>query len=403
MQKPNLNVFKNQLCIGCGACESLCPKSVLKVKEKDGFYKVDLETDECIHCGICTTNCLFSEEEFLKYKAPTKAYIGYDLEETFRMNSASGGLLTCMLNHLLKYKHIDGVVTAKFENGQFIYSILTSTEEVNRSRGSVYMPLHFNDIWKKIKNFKGNLAFVGTPCYCEEANRLRSGQRNYNNIKYIFALVCGHMPSKSATTNFLNKKGIKIDFSNVQDMKYRGEGWPGGGYIKYKAGGEEKFKHTDIWSYEDMSSSYTYNEACSSCSDLWGTYSDLGFADYWNPEYMKEGKGYSLVMVHNEAMIGILEAMSKEKEAYLEEIPIEAGIKTQAVPMYVKNVLNPKRKAKLLGRKVGFADKVFIGLEDSLKKQKYNSSRYKLLNKITWRTIVRGAGKYEKHNDNKSL
>jgi coenzyme F420-reducing hydrogenase beta subunit len=403
MQRPDLNVFKNQLCIGCGACENLCPKSVLKIKEKNGFYKIDLEQDACVKCNICTANCLFSKEDFLKYEVPSKAYIGYDLDEASRLNSASGGMLTCTLKYMLSHKYIDGVVTAKFEKGQFFYTILTELEALDKARGSVYMPLHFNDIWKKIKDFKGKLAFVGTPCYCEEAYKLRDSQRSFANIKYIFALVCGHMPSKNATINFLDKKGINSDLSKVEDMKYRGEGWPGGGYLKYADNKEAKFKHTDIWSYEDMSSSYTYNEACSTCSDLWGSYSDLGFADYWNPEHMKEGKGYSLVMVHNEAMAEILQNMQKEKSAYLEEITVEQGIKTQAVPLYVKTILNPKRRSHLLGRKIKLGDKLYIKLEDQLKKQKYNSVQYNLLNKITWRTIVRGAGKHEKANGNKPL
>ncbi|MEG0832667.1 MAG: 4Fe-4S binding protein [Oscillospiraceae bacterium] len=40
-------------CIGCGACEAVCP--VNAISEKDGKYVID--ADACIDCGACESGC----------------------------------------------------------------------------------------------------------------------------------------------------------------------------------------------------------------------------------------------------------------------------------------------------------------------------------------------------------
>lgn len=49
---PQLMVFEN-LCIGCGACEKVCPHDAVVT---DGeLYNRDM--DRCAHCGVCVTVC----------------------------------------------------------------------------------------------------------------------------------------------------------------------------------------------------------------------------------------------------------------------------------------------------------------------------------------------------------
>ncbi|MBU0483205.1 MAG: 4Fe-4S dicluster domain-containing protein [Proteobacteria bacterium] len=41
-------------CIGCGACETVCPHRVWKV---EGRQAVIVDYDGCMECGACATNC----------------------------------------------------------------------------------------------------------------------------------------------------------------------------------------------------------------------------------------------------------------------------------------------------------------------------------------------------------
>ena len=41
-------------CIGCGACETVCPHGVMRVNGKKAEV---VDRDGCMECGACATNC----------------------------------------------------------------------------------------------------------------------------------------------------------------------------------------------------------------------------------------------------------------------------------------------------------------------------------------------------------
>ncbi|MBI9083126.1 MAG: 4Fe-4S dicluster domain-containing protein [Desulfobacterales bacterium] len=43
-----------EACVGCGACQTVCPRGVLALEEKRA---VIIDRDGCIECGACATNC----------------------------------------------------------------------------------------------------------------------------------------------------------------------------------------------------------------------------------------------------------------------------------------------------------------------------------------------------------
>lgn len=43
-----------EACVGCGACETVCPHGVIAVTEKKAAV---VDRDGCIECGACATNC----------------------------------------------------------------------------------------------------------------------------------------------------------------------------------------------------------------------------------------------------------------------------------------------------------------------------------------------------------
>ncbi len=50
---PKVN---KKLCIGCGACQSVCPADPNVFEIKDGKSNVS-HPKACIHCGACEENC----------------------------------------------------------------------------------------------------------------------------------------------------------------------------------------------------------------------------------------------------------------------------------------------------------------------------------------------------------
>jgi len=49
-------IIDEELCIGCGACVSLCPKKILYIDEKSGRCKVNDET-QCDRLRGCEKVC----------------------------------------------------------------------------------------------------------------------------------------------------------------------------------------------------------------------------------------------------------------------------------------------------------------------------------------------------------
>ena len=46
--------FDTEACVGCGACEIVCPHGVMVVSGKKATVA---DRDGCIECGACATNC----------------------------------------------------------------------------------------------------------------------------------------------------------------------------------------------------------------------------------------------------------------------------------------------------------------------------------------------------------
>jgi len=43
-----------EACIGCGACETVCPHGVMRMNGKKARI---VDRDGCMECGACATNC----------------------------------------------------------------------------------------------------------------------------------------------------------------------------------------------------------------------------------------------------------------------------------------------------------------------------------------------------------
>lgn len=41
-------------CVGCGACETVCPHGVFEIKDKKA---VIVDPNGCMECGACANNC----------------------------------------------------------------------------------------------------------------------------------------------------------------------------------------------------------------------------------------------------------------------------------------------------------------------------------------------------------
>ena len=153
--KPNIIelVVKENRCIGCGACVSICPVNVLSMDfNSSGLYEPK-EISGCLKkCSLCLKVCPFYEKDQyedilskeLFYGLEYKQHIGYFINtyEFSKLNlneklcSASGGAGNYLLKKLLELDLVDEILTVK-PNGDpnklFKFNVFKSEDEIDLS------------------------------------------------------------------------------------------------------------------------------------------------------------------------------------------------------------------------------------------------------------------------------
>lgn len=363
-------VVSKNLCCGCGVCAAICPvKGCITIQfDKNLEYESVVNYDVCTNCGICLRVCPDDSEAngrvqrvFGKNHPNTRkneflgpflaCYVGYVANLEDRHASASGGVLTAILEELLTTKKIDGVALVGSSDyqttGKFFEAVLVdSVAKIRQNRGSKYYPIEHSGILKKIESKDGYYAVVALPCV---TLGIRKAQLYNNklrkNIHYIFSLVCGHSVSAAYTNYLLETSGIES--SSVVRLNYRDKERISNALdynlaVKYL---DKQGLKTKRFSFQSSnvgktfcSYMFTMNK-CLYCTDFAGELSDASFADAWLPEYIQDVNGTSLVIVRNAEIKSLVERMVMEGRLKLSPVPSETVIKAEWGPLYFKKEL----------------------------------------------------------------
>ena len=86
-----IRMISHDKCVGCTACESVCPKRCIKMKmDLEGFLYPVINLKECVNCGKCYQVCpTVSVKEQKKYPR-VLGMINRSL--AIRKESSSGGV-----------------------------------------------------------------------------------------------------------------------------------------------------------------------------------------------------------------------------------------------------------------------------------------------------------------------
>ena len=281
------------------------------------------------------------------------SWIGYSKDDSIRLNSASGGVITSTLVYLLNKGLIDGVVVvlSGTPNPEDAVPIIATTEEeIIASAQSVYMPVPVNKILCKTRNFHGKLGFVGLPDQVASIRILQMAKHPYvNNIEYILGPYTGTNMYKEAIRSFLRGRGVKNTIK-INSLKWRAGEWPGyleviledGRVIK-----AEKFYYNYLTPFFITKSSLL---ACDFTNEL----TDISVGDAWSPVYEKQRKGFSVVLSRTHKGDTILKEMYGDSKISLDPLDLSKAISMHG------HMLDFKKRGsfirihfkKMIGRKV---------------------------------------------------
>lgn len=355
-------IVQNDNCIGCGVCAGICPSNALSMNfNKYGEY-IPFEFSDCLKkCNLCLNICpfydtgenedslaraAFSNIEGIKHRLETGYYLdlyaGYSTVNDHRVNGASGGMATWLLETLLIRNIVDHVVCVTPHSNPeklFRYAIFDNIEAVRLSAKSAYYPVEMSEIIRQMLVGEGRYAIIGLPCFLK-ALRLAAKKNKKLSEKIIvtIGLVCGQTKSKYYTTYLASLSGV---FGALKKANYRGKSHekPANNYY-FHCVNENDSEGKLFWNEgvsEAWNNGWFTPNACNFCDDVFAEVADVTVMDAWLPEYSRESKGTSMVLSRSLLISDLLRQGREENQITLKSISIENIIQSQM------DVLNIKR------------------------------------------------------------
>lgn len=344
------------LCVGCSACASICPKRCIEMeKDPDGFkYPVLMHPANCVECGMCERACPVLNESIKANGNLPSAYAAFTKDERIRQDSSSGGIFTEIAKRIIVGNGV--VYGAAYDEKFAVYHCgVDKIDDLQKLRGAKYAESNlgslFDEILDRLK--RGQLVlFSGTPC--QVAGLKSFVRKDYNNLICI-DFVCHGVPSPMVWDAFIKYRSEKdADGKLPQSINLRS-----------KETGWSKYQYSNVFEYEDgkkystVSSQslfmklfvgdYISRPSCSECKFKgYSRVSDITLGDFWGiwdiaPE-MDDNKGTSVILVHTprgQKLWRDINPKIKSKEVTLEQAS------QQNLSMLVSSKANPNREHAL--------------------------------------------------------
>ena len=307
MEKTIRATVKLNLCISCGACVAICPKSCIKFTNSDGMFLPQVDNSACIGCAQCSKVCpVYSVEGDIQQDVETYVLGNYlkivcaaSNSETLRMKAASGGVVTQLVEQLLK----SGDYDAAYLLDGYHYDTLQKVKRYNKdsdlssSFKSRYLTVsHEDTIRNMLAHPEEKLILVGTGC-CVQAltNVMRARKLNRENY-CIIGLFCDKT-MHYGVVDYFSEHTVSVG-RDLHELYFRTKeagGWPGNLRLTYSDGSYVDLPNTERINVKD----YFMPERCMYCLDKLNRLSDIAVGDNYIPENASSD-GYSSVIIRTE-------------------------------------------------------------------------------------------------------
>jgi coenzyme F420-reducing hydrogenase beta subunit len=354
------DIVSSGLCIGCGSCAAqaqltgtdtgmkLDAYGLYKPSGPSAWYRKPSErfSKTCPFSPTAEKEDALSVENFPvtlqqsdtvgRFQA---AFVGHVLEDDFRTQGSSGGMVTWVASELMRKGLIDGVAHVVAtedlqDDGKFFrYRISRNQQELNEGAKSRYYPVEMSEILQTIYERPGRYAVVALPCMIKAIQLLRQQDPVYRErIHFTLGLFCGHMKSAQFVESFAWQ--MQVPFKQVHEVEYRHKN-PDRPANLYNAmlrlnGGKQVNK--DWWHLADgdWGAGFFMSSACNFCDDVVSETADVAFGDAWVEPYSSDGKGTNVVVARSPVVNALISAAVMEGRLQLEEVDGKFVEQTQA-------------------------------------------------------------------------
>lgn len=313
--KDVTDVAKWRMCIGCGACVYACSEDKVTLVDlvEQGLRPVVRGTD-CGGCSDCVDVCPgvgVSHASRSKVSGlidglaeswgpVLEVWEGYASDVDLRYSGSSGGLASALSLYCLEREamrglaHVGHDMVARYKNKS---AFSQTRDEILSATGSRYAPASPCDNLQAIEDAGGPCVFVGKPCDVEGLRKTQAIRPALSeNVGVAIAIFCAGTPSTQGTLDLLAKFGINS--VDVEEVRYRGRGWPGSFSVRLSGSSEWKAlaSYEEAWGFLQA-----YRPSrCYLCPDGTGEFADISCGDPWYRSIDEGEQGMSLVLVRTE-------------------------------------------------------------------------------------------------------
>jgi coenzyme F420 hydrogenase subunit beta len=316
MRRPETleQVVDSHLCMGCGVCAAASPEHVTMVDTETHGRRPSISpgTTPALSRRLAEV-CPGREIRF----APARNYDeaawgpvlevweGHATDSELRYRGSSGGAVSALALHGIETGAAEGVVQVAARRDQPLLNetvISRSRADVLAASASRYSPASPCEKLADVRADGRPHIFVGKPCDVAGANALmQKDEQLRKSVGLTISIFCAGTPSKAATRELVQALGVD-DAARIEEVRYRGKGWPGLMSVEYRtpdSPAPQSASMTYAKGWGEILQKHT-QWRCRMCADHLGEHADLSIGDPWYRPIGDNEKGESLIVVRTE-------------------------------------------------------------------------------------------------------
>lgn len=291
-------------CIGCLACENICPQNAIIHGISSGFIRPIIDETACVNCGLCLKVCpkdiTLEKDEFFQ-----QAYAVKHKNAMVLQNSTSGGAFSAIADYIIGENGT--VYGCVLKNG--IVQHTRTESDYGSMRGSKYVQSELKHIHSEIAKDLANgrkVLFTGTPCQCASVKKYLTLKKIASANLVLVDFVCHGTTSPALFSEYISYYEKKKN-KKIVDHLFRAKlnGWTKHTEVNVLSDGTQDYQSYESQLFKSIFYSHLgMNEGCFECKfTSTNRISDITLADFWgikrhHPELFDEN-GISFVLVNS--------------------------------------------------------------------------------------------------------